>query len=157
MSLEAELRRAEAWAQNELGAQQRLARAMQAHERALGGGAPEEIAETLAALEAELATEPARLRQRRAWTDALARRFGIEPSRLTLGGVVARVGPEGERLARLRGDLERAARETAAAGRRIAMIARAQRSVLGELLRTLTGADPESPDRASGTLVDAHG
>lgn len=155
MSLASDLRQAEAWAQNELGAQLRLAQAMAAHERALGAGDPDEIATTLTAIDAELASEKARLRERRAWTHSLATRFDIDPERLTLGGVVARVGDDGERLARLRADLERAARETAAAGRRIAMIARQQRSLMGELLRTLTGADPETPDRASGTLVDA--
>ncbi|MEO0651332.1 MAG: hypothetical protein AAFZ65_11715 [Planctomycetota bacterium] len=157
MSLETDLRRAEAWAQNELGAQLRLAEAMRTHEQALGQGDPDEIAASLEQLERELATEKSRLRERRAWTQALAQRFGIDPAGVTLGGVVARAGEQGERLSRLRVDLERAARETAAAGRRIAMIARHQRAVLGEILRTLTGADPESPERASGTLVDAHG
>jgi hypothetical protein len=70
---------------------------------------------------------------------------------------VHRAGEEGARLARLRDDLEHSTRQVAAAGRRVAMIARTQRALLGDLLKTLTGADPESPERASGTLVDAHG
>jgi hypothetical protein len=81
----------------------------------------------------------------------------VEPRTWTLRSIVERAGASGERLGRLRGELDRQAREVAAAGRRIAMIARTQRSLLGELLSTLTGADPESPDHASGTLVDARG
>lgn len=155
MSLLTELRRVEAWVQSEHGAQLRLLERLAAHERALGTGDADAIAATLGALEAELVGEPARHRERRAWSASLAKHFGVHPATLTLRSIVARAGADGARLERLRADLERTVREVAAAGRRVAMIARTQRALLGELLSTLTGADPDSPERASGTLVDA--
>ncbi|MHC4892339.1 MAG: hypothetical protein ACYTFV_03040 [Planctomycetota bacterium] len=156
MKLETALAKAEAWAQAEQGAQLVLKQRLEAHERALGGGSPEEIAESLAGVDEALAGERERSRQRRIWTSALAEIWGVEARTLTLGSVVMRAGDLGERLARRRTELEEAVRQTADAGRRVAMIARAQRSVVREVLRTLTGADPESPERASGTLVNAH-
>jgi hypothetical protein len=157
MSAERWLLKAEAWAQSEQGAQLRLLGRLQAHERALATGDADEIVATLEAVEAELRTESSRARERRAWIESLARCWAVEPRTLTLRSIVERAGASGERLGRLRGELDRQAREVAAAGRRIAMIARTQRSLLGELLSTLTGADPESPDHARGTLVDARG
>jgi hypothetical protein len=149
------LRKAEAWAQSELGAQLALSASLESHLAALGRGQATEIETTLAALRGQLGGERLRARQREQWLADLGRLWQVDPRALTVRSVVERAGPEGQRLGRLRGELERTARRVGDLGRRVALIARQQRGIVGELITTLTGADPERPDRCSGTLVDA--
>lgn len=153
MSWQLALRKAEAWAQEEQGAQLRLLAAIEAHEATLSGNDPDAIEASLGKLRTALEGESSRTARRREWLATLGQHWGVDPGTLTLGSVVERAGADGERLARQRIELQAVARKVAAGARRVSLVARTQRSVVGEILGVLTGVDPTSDVESRGSLV----
>lgn len=151
----AELRQVEAWVQREVQAEERLTAALSNHRDELASAAAAAIQAGSEAL-AELARgREGRLSELRQLFERIGRAVGVRGSTLSLGSLVERAGPEGERLARLRGELLRAHQ----AGRKALLdalaIGRAQGQVLRAVLVELLGVDPlTEPERAAGRFVE---
>lgn len=153
MGWQTNLRQAEAWAQEELGAQLRLLEALRAHSDSLAANDAAAIEQTLEDLRGALCGESRRTARRAEWLRALGAAWGVDPQTLTLRSVAERAGPDGQRLAKLRDDLERTATDVVAAARRIALLARQQRAVVTEILSVLTGVDLTQERDSRGSLV----
>lgn len=155
MTARALLPRLEAWAQEEIGVQQRLETALIAHEKQLGAGSPEEVESSLRGLQALDGRGAARRRELDRTLRELAAAWGLATGTLTLGSVAERFGKDGERLGRLRVQLRKACESVQARSRRIALIARQQREIVRLALDTVLG--PEGLDGERGVLVDSRG
>lgn len=153
MNEHALLSRLEAWAQEELGVQQRLAVALTEHERVLGSGSPDEIEASIAALDASDPRGSARRRELDTVLRSLARVWGLAGSTLTLGSVAERFGPQGDRLTRIRTNLRDACREVQERSRRITLVAKHQRDIVHLALESVVGR--EGFDGTRGSLVDS--
>lgn len=147
------LPRLEAWAQEELGVQQRLAEALAVHERELGCGDADAIAASLAAIDAVDNRGAARRRELDTVLRELAGAWGLATGTLTLGSVAERFGPDGQRLARLRATLRETCRDVQDRSRRVALIAKQQREVVRLALESVVGR--EGFDGQRGSLVDS--
>ncbi|QDU70079.1 hypothetical protein [Engelhardtia mirabilis] len=153
MTWQAWLRKAESWAQEEQGAQLRLLEALREHEASLSGGDPGEIERTLGLIRDAISGENQRARRRREWLGGLGSAWGVEPLTLTLRSVVERAGEAGGLLSRQRTDLEATTRLVVETARRVSLIARQQRAVVGEILTMFTGVDPTVGGDSRGALV----
>jgi hypothetical protein len=147
------LKRVEGWAQEELGAKQRLLEALREQEAALSTNGAERLETASRRVAEQVQAEPARAAILASMLDALGRAWQVDPLALTLGGISERAGEQGANLARLRAELRAVCEESMRVGRRIALIAGTQRAVLTEALGLLAGG--AEPSQASGRLVDA--
>jgi len=147
------LPRLEAWAQEELGAQQALRAALEKHERVLSRGRPDDVEASLVELDAADPRGAARRAELEQLLQELARRLGVAAATLTLGSVAARFGERGARLARLRTDLRRATEEVRERSRRMSLVARQQRALVVQVLEAVLGR--EGLDGTRGALVDS--
>jgi len=147
------LRKAESWAQEEQGAQLRLLAALREHETTLSGNDPLEIERTLGLVRDAIADENLRANRRAEWLGGLGEAWGVEPLTLTLRSVVERAGADGALLERLRAELEDVTRQVVEGARRVSLIARQQRAVVGEILSCFTGVDPTDEGDMRGALV----
>lgn len=155
------LRELEAWSQEELAAKQREERWLADLERALIAEESEQVASLIEHLESSrqacVAREP-RLSQARG---VLAAHLGLPVEACTLGSLAERCGAEGERLARLRGDLRAQVHRVSLRTKRVGTLARQQRRFLSEVLVELFGVDPgdslgaEGEAPCNGRLVDS--
>lgn len=146
------LPRFEAWAQEEIGAQQALCAALEGHARVLGRGRPEEVEASLVQLDA---ADP-RGGERRAEFEKLlcefARRSAVAVETLTLGSVAERFGDRGARLARLRTELRDVATVVRDRTRTMTLVARQQRALVVQVLEAVLGRDALEGNR--GAVVD---
>jgi len=147
------MRKAEAWAQEELGTHLRLRQALVAHEESLVGTDSELIESTLEAVRAAGCDDLPRSRRRAEWLRGLGQAWQVEPSTLTLRSVAERAGDGGARLDDLRAELDSVARQVVDSARRVSLLARQQRAVVGEILSVFTGVDPTSENDTRGTLI----
>ena len=155
MSIQGWLRRAEAWAQSELGAQKRLKALLTEQERATIENDTEALTTSTEQIERELAGEPGRARARREFAEALGAAWGIDHRALTLRSISERAGDEGQRLSGMREDLEATAREVSLSGRRLAALARLHRGVYAQVIQVLAGPGADGADSEDGLLVRA--
>jgi len=146
------LPRFEAWAQEEIGAQQALRTALEGHSRVLARGRPEEVEASLVELDA---ADP-RGSERRVELEKLlcdfARRTGVAAETLTLGSVAQRFGERGARLARLRAELRDLATIVRDRTRTMTLVARQQRALVVQVLEAVLGRDALEGNR--GAVVD---
>ena len=146
------LPRFEAWAQEEIGAQQALGAALEGHARVLARGRPQEVEASLAELDA---ADP-RGSERRAELDRLlgefARRAGVAVETLTLGSVAERFGQRGARLTRLRAELRDITTVVRDRSRTMTLVARQQRALVVQVLEAVLGREALEGNR--GAVVD---
>lgn len=145
----------EAWAAEELGAQESLRGSIRALEQAVHAGDPGAVAERTAALESGLSRVVARAQRRDLMVRKLAAAWGADPSALTLSSIVERAGGGGGRLAGLRRDLRRSTAEVTHALRRAARAARLHHEVWSEVLERIVAACGRGAGGCEGRLVDA--
>lgn len=151
MKLDTLVNQLEAYLQEERGVQGRLADLLDLEERSVRSNDTDGLERGARGLEAELALEPRREARRRALCEAISTCLGVPAGVVTVGSLAERLGPRGERLARLRQDVREAALSVRSKARRLAIVARGHQEVLADVLRALAGGD----DGASGALVDA--
>ena len=150
------LRKLESWAVEELNAQRRTLERLQQHGAALRDGDPAALEARGREMEGEGAAGIERAARRTALLRLLGSQWGVDPKSLTLASVAERCGRDGERLARLRTDLRRAAAATARAVRANTRAARAHQRAWSEILGELLSLGPGQADLpAGGQLVDA--
>jgi hypothetical protein len=150
------LRKLESWAIEELGAQRRTLERLQQQHAALRDGDPTALEARGREIDGESAAGIERAARRSALLRLLGVQWGVDPKSLTLASVAERCGREGERLARLRSDLRRAAAATARALRGNVRAARAHQRAWGEILSGLLSSASSASDlHAGGQLVDA--
>lgn len=151
----AELRQVEAWVQREVQAEERLTAALRAHRDELASATATAIQAGAESLSELARGREGRLSELGQLFERIGRAVGVRGSTLSLGSLVERAGADGERLARLRGELLRAHQ----AGRKALLdalaIGRAQGQVLRAVLVELLGVDPlTEPERAAGRFVE---
>lgn len=149
------LRHLEAYVQEEIGAQSRLLTLLQAQEAALRSHSALELAAATASLDRELESTHDRARRRQTILESLARKWSVAASSLSLTSVVERVGDEGERLARQRGELERATRKVQRLARRNAVAANYHQRLTAEVLQAVLAPQSGGLVTDGGGLVDA--
>lgn len=141
----------EAYLQEEKGAQGRLLALLEAQEKAVVEGDTSALEITGAELEQELAGEPRRERRRREILNEIGRALGVPVGILTVRSLAERLGPDGERLMRLRDELREALVAVRRKSGRVAAIARGQRDIVRDVMCLLFG----EPDEAGrGALVN---
>lgn len=147
------VRKLEAWVQEEIGAKRRLEELLAQQEQAMSQ--PDATALETATREVSQAIqlETQRAGARHQIIGALAKEWSTSERALTLGGIAQRAGPEGVRLSRMRLELREVCQASLSRGRRIALVAQAQRSVLGEVLQSVVGAAPDG-QLGSGCVVN---
>ncbi len=146
------LPRFEAWAQEEIGAQQALRAALEAHARVLARGRPDEVEAGLAELDAADPRGGERRRELEKLLCDFARRAGVAAETLTLGSVAQRCGERGARLARLRTELRDVATIVRDRTRTMTLVARQQRALVVQVLEAVLGRDALEGNR--GAVVD---
>lgn len=149
------LRQLEAYVQEELGAQGRLITMLEDQERALLSHERSAIESASEALHAQFAASASRSRRREELVGLLAQSWGVAASALTLSSIVARAGPDGERLGRQRAELERATRRAQKLARRTAAAARLHSRLSNEIVRVCLGAGGQVGAPSLGAMVDA--
>ncbi len=148
------VRRLEAWVQEEIGAKRRLIELLEVQEAAMSDSDAETLVSATRSVSEAIQGEPTRAHTRHELLSALAREWGTSERALTLGGIGLRMGASGQRIARLRGELTQACEQALARGRRIALVAQAQRAVLNEMLNAIVGSKHEEQE-GRGALLDA--
>ena len=146
----------EAWLQEELAAQTRLAAVLEGLERAVRSGQTVGLAEAGVGLERELAGAPAREVRRRVLLGRIGGALALPPQAWNLTRLCARLSEENietTRLAHLRGELRTTVAGVARVSRRLAAVARYHQGLLDELCQTLV-ADTGG---TGGQLVDTRG
>ena len=147
----------EAWVQEEVAAQAKLARTLDALDAAVRGGEGKAVALAGAELEAELAVAPAREARRRVLLGRLGAALGVPARELNLTRLSARLEEEHQdtaRLGALRAELRAAVSGVIRTARRLAAVAHYHRGLLDELCATLAG---KTDGAKAGGLVDARG
>jgi len=147
----------EAWVQEEIAAQSKLAHTLAALDVAVRGGDAAALARSGTELEAELAMVPAREARRRALLGRLGTALGVAPKQLTLTRLAARLEEERHdtaRLTGLRNELRTVVAGVVRTARRLAAVAHYHQGLLDELCATLAG---NTVGAESGRLVDARG
>lgn len=147
----------EAWVQEEIAAQSKLARTLEALDAAVRGGDAAAVARAGTELEADLAVAPAREARRRALLGRLGASLRVAPKELNLTRLVARLEEERldtSRLSGLRAELRTIVSGVVRTARRLAAVAHYHRGLLDELCATLAG-NKDGAD--AGRLVDARG
>ncbi len=155
MTLESVVCKLEAYLQEEKGVQGRLLGLLEAQEKAVRAGDTQALEITGVELEAVLSGEPARDRRRCELVASIASSLGVPARIVSVGSLVERLGPKGERLGRLREELRDTLLEVRVEARKIAHIARGHQEVLRDVLRVIVGDVGESG--GSGMLVNAKG
>jgi hypothetical protein len=145
----------EAWVQEETGAQRRLARLLEAEERALVSGTPGELDEALQSLESEMRQAGPRAARRTELLRLAARDLGVAPAALTIRSAAGRLGERGERLARLRAELAEAARGASRAARKVGVLARWQQAANHKMLGEIGALVSDGRGAAAGVMLDA--
>ena len=146
---------AEAWLQEELGAQRALLAALERLDAAARSGSSAELERGGRELEAALGTAGARDARRTALLSRLGKELGLAPGDVALSRVSARLAEarlETHRLDALRAELRETLAAVLRAGRRLAAVARVHRGLLEDVLGLFSERSP-----ASGGLVDARG
>lgn len=149
------LRQIEACVVEELGAQRRVLERLAAQEAALRSTDPAALGARGREIEAEVDASLQRSQRRTALVGLLAAQWQVDARTLRLASIVERCGREGERLARLRGELRQAAAATARALRRNTRAARAHQRAWGEVLEGVLSAVAQGDVQSGGRLVDA--
>ena len=164
MKLATHLVRLEAWLQSELTAQQRLLEHVTTQEAAIQAADDAQLARASAALEAELATQPARGRVRADLFAALGAAWGVAPRSLTIGSVIRRAEEAGlggefhvERLRERRDELRAMTERVAERGRRVAALARQHQDLLAQVMVVLFTDGRTGEPYGAARLVDAQG
>jgi len=145
---------AEAWLQEELGAQRALLALLERIEAAACAGASAELASSGHELEAHLAGTGARDARRTTLFARLAAALGLPAAGVTMTGLCARLaalGIDTTRLEPMRTELRELARSVLRTSRRLAALAQYHRGFLEELCQLLRAGSPSS----EGHLVDA--
>jgi hypothetical protein len=150
----AQIHQLEASAREELGAQGRLLGLLEAEERALVAGDAPSLLETLAEIDQEVALASGRAARRRELFEQVAQSQGAVAGALSFGSLCERAGEDGPRLRAAREELARLARAVDARMRRLSILARAQESILGEVIALLAGRGGRALDER-GALLDA--
>jgi hypothetical protein len=146
---------AEAWLQEELGAQQALLATLGRLERAARAGSAAELEGGGTELAGLLAPADAREARRRALLARMGAALGADRATVTLSAFTARLaasGIDGERLERLRRELRSTVADVLKVTRRLVAVARYHGGLLDELCRLLTAGAG-----GAGQLVDARG
>lgn len=147
------VRRLEAWVQEEIGAKRRLEELLEAQEQAMSQPDASALETATQQVAKAVQLETQRASSRHQILGALAKEWGTTERALTLGGVALRAGAEGTRLGRMRLELREVCQASLSRGRRIALVAQAQRSVLGEVLQSVVGAAADG-ELGSGCVVN---
>jgi hypothetical protein len=146
---------AEAWLQEELGAQHALAAVLERIERAARAGSSADLARSAQELEALLGGAPGRDARRRVIGMRAASELGLAAEVPTLAALATRLAAAGVDVARLdalRAELRAAVAAGLRASRRLAALAQYHRGVLEELCQLLLA---DAPVQGGGHLVDA--
>ena len=158
MKLEQALAHLAAWAQEELGAQRRLAALLAEQERAAQDNDTQALARITDQVDQELTGEALRAARRSALFDAFGRLWSVPGSVLSLTSIAERAEQTGASvrgLLRLRDDLREMASEVNERGRRLAMLARAHSAVLEDLIGILAGPSDGALEGGSLLMVEA--
>lgn len=147
------VRRLEAWVQEEIGAKRRLEELLNTQEQAMSQPDASALETATQQVAQAVQQETQRATARHHILGALAMEWGTTERALTLGGVALRAGAEGARLGRMRLELREVCQASLSRGRRIALVAQAQRSVLGEVLQSVVGAAADG-ELGSGCMVN---
>ncbi len=152
MTLQSLVHKLEAQLQEERGVQGRLLSLLDAQEKAVLAGDGRALEITGSDIERELSTEPRRERNRRELFEDVASMLGVPMRILTVRSIAERLGADGERLSRLRNELEEALLAVRRKAQRISVLARGHQEVLRDVMCLLLGTDGETGD---GLLVNA--
>lgn len=147
---------AEAWLQEELGAQQAMRAELEGLEAATRTGSSVELEARAGALGTLLGRAGARDVRRQAMLQKLAHAMGLSAGEVTLTKLAARLaagGAETQRLDALRQELRAEVEDVLRLSRRLSALAQYHRGVLEELCQVLAAGAPG----AHGQLVDARG
>lgn len=147
------IRRAEGWSQEEIGAQDRLLGALEAHLEDLVSGQPDTVADSAARL-AELSVESARRAKRlRVLLSELAPLLGQAPDGLATAARC--LGEPARGLADLAAKLRTKAEANGQLTRRVLWLAGKQGELVRDLLGASCGLEPGADlETARGTRVD---
>lgn len=147
------IRRAEGWAQEELGAQGRLKEALEGHLEDLIAGGPEAVESSGRTLAERTEECERRSKRLRVLLGELGEALGETPPGLS---VAARaLGTDASGLLDLASELRGEATDVARLTRRVVWLANKQASLVNDLLATACGLEPGTDlDQARGKLVD---
>ncbi len=145
----------ESYLLEECSAQQRVEACLQRQAEVLLRGAPSDVTASVRELEAELATAGKRAARRQLVLRRLGAAWRVSGRVLTMTSILERLGPNGERCARLRAELRQTLARVARQGRRVAAQARYQHRLIGELVQGVLVEHCGNDGSQSGGLVDA--
>ena len=106
-------------------------------------------------METELSSNAERGQRRAKIVAALAARWRVAPTALTLTSIAKRLGEAGGRISTKRASLREAVATELWANRRLLTLMRADRQIVRDLLRSIYGEDVERALDSAGNLVDA--
>jgi hypothetical protein len=139
----------------ELGAKKAALQSIKAQELAITERDPDALEKTMDAMNSILPGDTSRAKRRTRLIAELSELWKVPADALTLGAIVRRLGPEGERLEKLRGELRQAVAEVLKRNRRLSSLIGMHRRVNNEIISVVLGVDDRDQLPSSGTLVDA--
>ena len=155
--LQALIGQLERYAQDELELQTRTLAALREQEAALFHGDLDVMRTNVERVDEQLNGCVVRAARRNELLRRFGLHFGVAASTLTLTSICTRLGPEGEKLARIAVPLREAALAVARATRRLGALARMHARLNDEILKSVLavqGVDSRNMERC-GALVDA--
>lgn len=144
-----------AWARDELASQERLAALLEAQEQATVAHDVRIVEEHTASIQAELGGAAGRAKRRETVVGALAAHWNVAATVLTLTSIAERLGPQGDVILEVRGDLRDTAARVARQVRRLGRLLSVHRQLARETIEILLTDEQGNPLHDAGTLVDA--
>lgn len=145
----------EAWAREELAAQQRTLACLDRQIAALRANDHDGFEVALADLLEETEAAPARAARCHRLVDGFAQALGVPSAHLTLGSLIERLGENAGDLAELREELRSGAARVTMANRKVRRMTSALRDLNRDLLAAVLGPSRERALREEGVLLDA--
>jgi hypothetical protein len=155
MSLQTLTHALEALITDEIAGKAKLEHELERQETAIVTAMRDELDLATRGIELELGRELDRSRRRTAIFARLAAHWGVSANALTLGSIVERLGPAGENLERLRGELRASIAAVLRKNRRVARLVQVHSGIVNETVSSLLGV--ASVDQEPGALFEARG
>lgn len=141
--------------EDEIAGKAQLEGALESQENAIVAAHRDELDLATRAIELELGRELDRSRRRAAIFARLGAHWGVAGNALTLGSIVERLGPAGENMERLRGELRTRIASVLRRNRRVARLVHVHSGLVNETVSALLGV--ASVDQEPGALFEARG
>ena len=155
MNLTSLIKHLEVNVNEEISAKRAVLASIEAQERSIAANDPGSFENTVEEIGKLVPRDGHRAAKREHLLRQISEHWQIPVEALTLGSIVRRLGPEGEQLEELRGELRKVVAAVLKHNRRLASLIGMHRRLNRDIIQVVLGGDENRDIASSGTILDA--